>query len=57
MNESARARLIGGAMVLVGLVQAILGTRQGDTVFAGLGGTYALIGVTYLYVHGRGTLW
>ena len=54
MNESARARLIGGAMVLVGLVQAILGTRQGDTIFAGLGGAYALIGVAYLYAHGRG---
>jgi len=54
MKESARAKLIGGAMVLVGLVQATLGTRQGDTVFAGLGGTYAFIGVAYLYVHGRG---
>jgi len=55
MKESARARLIGGAMVLVGLVQAVIGARQGDTIFAGLGGTYALIGVAYLYVHGRGT--
>ena len=54
MNESVWARLIGGAMVLVGLVQTTLGTRQGDTVFAGLGGTYAFIGVTYLCVHGRG---
>jgi len=32
MKESARAKLIGGAMVLVGLVQATLGTRRGDTV-------------------------
>jgi len=55
MNESARARLIGGAMVLVGLVQVILGTRQSDTIFAGLGGAYALIGIAYLYAHGRET--
>ncbi|MDQ2072609.1 hypothetical protein RBH20_08680 [Haloarcula sp. H-GB4] len=54
MNESARARLIGGAMVLVGLAQAFIGTRQGDTIFAGLGGAYALIGVAYLCAHGRG---
>ena len=54
MNESVPVQLIGGAMALVGLIQAILGTRQGDTVFAGLGGTYAFIGVAYLYVHGHG---
>jgi hypothetical protein len=45
MDDDARARLIGVAMVLVGLLQAGGGALSENWIFAGLGLTYALIGV------------
>ncbi|WP_247009045.1 hypothetical protein [Halorientalis litorea] len=46
-------RLVGTAMVGLGLLQAALGATQDDLLFAGYGLLYALIGGAYLYFEGR----
>ena len=52
MEKPQLRRVIGVAMVAVGLLQAGLGGLNENFVFALLGLTYALIGVAYLRFEG-----
>lgn len=49
MDRERLRRPIGFAMVALGLLQAGLGVRSGEPVYAGLGVAYAAIAVAWLY--------
>jgi hypothetical protein len=53
MEKPQLRRIIGVAMVAIGLLQASLGSLNEDLIFALLGLTYALIGVAYLWFEGN----
>jgi energy-converting hydrogenase Eha subunit E len=55
MATARHRRVVGAAMIAVGLVQASVGSLDGDHVFALLGVVYAGIGVAYLWFKGYAT--
>jgi energy-converting hydrogenase Eha subunit E len=55
MATARHRRVVGAAMIAVGLVQASVGSLDGDHVFALLGVVYAGIGVAYLRFKGYAT--
>jgi energy-converting hydrogenase Eha subunit E len=52
MATKRQRRVIGAAMIVLGLLQAALGSLDDDLVFALLGTIYASIGVAYLWFEG-----
>ena len=48
-------RVIGAAMVIIGLLQASYGSLNDELLYAFLGLTYALVGVAYIRVEGYTT--
>ena len=48
-------RVIGAAMVIIGLLQASFGSLNDELLYAFLGLAYALIGVAYIWVEGYPT--
>lgn len=54
MVSDRAKKLVGGAMVVLGLVQAATGVLQDLWMYAGLGIAYAVIGVAYVWFEGYG---
>lgn len=56
MDRTLVRRIVGVAMVTLGLLQATFGVTSGDPFYATFGFAYALIGAVYLWYEGYVTV-
>lgn len=56
MERERLRRLLAIAWVGLGLVQALLGYRTGNTAYAVFGGIFALLGGAYYYAETRASV-